>query len=223
MNRFALSLTVLMAAASLSAYEPERAQRWEFYLGPQYIEGKNIDFGNDAEADINDMASLMFGFGYNFDNRFNLGMAFSSASANYRGSAVCAEGSSGCTPGTKETFTSTMYSSALNVTGTYNFLEGNFTPFIQANLGMTYIDSGISTGQVVDGCYWLPWWGYVCSPYDLTYTGTRFNYGAQAGLRYDFSNGMFLRGGVGINYIDISHADNPAFTVYNFGVGFLFD
>lgn len=222
MNRLLFFSSALILSSSLYAFDTTRAQQWEFYLGPQYTESKNINFGNGAEADINDMASLMFGFGYNFDNHINLGAFFNSASANYTGTVVCADGSSGCTEGTKETFNATMYKSSMNMSLTYNFLEGSFTPFVQGNLGLTYIDSGISTGQIVDGCYWVPWWGPVCYPYELTYTENRFNYGIQAGARYDFSNGLFLRGGIGFDYIDLSHAKNPNFTVYNFAVGVMF-
>ncbi|HHH73086.1 MAG TPA: hypothetical protein ENL04_04615 [Sulfuricurvum sp.] len=212
-------LMLLLATLDLlNAFELKRSGSWEAYLGGQYVSGERIDFDGGAKADLNDRAAFLFGFGYNFDNHLNLGAMFGSSSANYRGTSVCPETSKECTPGETETFTASMYTSQFNLTGTYNFMEGKFTPFVQGNLGFTYIDSGSRSG---DGyCYWDPWWGYQC--YGTNYTETRFNYGAQVGLRYELGYAAFIKAGVGLNYIDLSHATNPGFTVYNLVIGMKF-
>ncbi len=203
-------------AASASGFENNRARTWEFYIGPQFIGGKTLKFDGGAEAHINDMASLLFGFGYNFDEHFALGATFSSTSANYKGTSVPENG------GDPETFASNMYTSSFNITATYNFVEGPFTPYVVANLGTTYIDSGIKTGKEHEGCWWDPWWGYICAPYASTYTANKLNYGAQLGVRYDFGNSVFLKAGIGLDYIDLDTHNGKDFTLYNFSVGFMF-
>ena len=213
MKRLLLSSSVLLLSAmSLSAAESNRAEKWEFYIAPQYISGKTLDFSGGSSAELNDMASLMFGFGYNFDQHLNVGAYFNSTSGNYKGTATASDGST-------STFTSTMYSSAINLTVGYNLLEGNFTPYIMGNFGLTYIDSGVASG-LSSGCYYLPWYGYTCSTYQTSYTTTQFNYGGQVGVRYDFPNALYLKAGVGLNWVDIE--GNPDFTVYNVTIGFKF-
>ncbi len=53
------------------------------------------------------------------------------------------------------------------------------------------------------GCYWHPWWGYICSGYYRTFKGTDFSYGGGAGLRYDFPGGSFVRGSYSVYKLDI--------------------
>lgn len=213
-KRLPLLYATLSLCASLLAADADRAGTWELYLGPQYIDGQTVKFDHGSEADINDMASLMYGFGYNFDNHMSLGMLFNSSSSNYTGTAIDSNGD-------PKTYSATMYSSSMNAAFTYNLLEGDFTPYVLGNIGLTYIDSGIPNG-LSTGCYWLPWYGYVCGNYITSYTSTRFNYGAQLGVRYDMSEALFFRAGLGLNVIDLSGIPNPDFTIYNFAVGFKF-
>jgi hypothetical protein len=196
-----------LLSLSLSASEANRAEKWEFYLAPQYADGVTINYGGGDSTKINSMSSLLWGFGYNFDNHLNAGVTFNSASGNYKGTYV----DSG---GTTQTITSSMYTSSINIALTYNLLQGNFTPYVTGNFGLTYIDSGIPSGSG-----YTCWWGY-CGTYQTSYTTTQFNYGGQVGVRYDFPNALFLKAGVGLNWINIQ--GDPSLTLYNFAVGFKF-
>lgn len=218
MHKLLLFPGILFITTMLCAFDIERAEHWEIYLGGQYTQSNTIDFNGGATAELNDRTGFLFGFGYNLDNQFNLGLMFSSSSSHYTGTYVCTESNEECSEGESKSFSASMYTSAINLTGTYHFMEGPFSPYLQGNLGSTYIDSGVSTGNGY--CYWYPWWGYICTP--TNYGANKFNYGAQAGLRYDFGNGGFIRGGLGMNWIDIGNGSNPGFTVYNLGIGFKF-
>ncbi len=208
-------LISVFTVTSVNAFEKSRAKSWEFYLGPQYTSGKTLEFDGGATAEINDQSSFAFGFGYNFDKHVNIGMMFNYASTNYEGTAKNEAGET-------ETFVSNMSTSTMNFTATYNILEGDFTPYVTGNFGLTYIDSGISSGDRGAGCWWDPWYGYVCYPYETTYSSSRFNYGGQIGLRYDFGNALFIKGGAGINYVDLDTSNSSDFIVYNLSMGFLF-
>ncbi len=211
-----ISSTLILSSLTLSAFEMSRTQSWEMYLGPQYGEAKTLEFGNGSSASIGSSASFMFGFAYNFDPHLNLGFMFNSTSTNYKGTIANKEDTN-----TKD-FSASLYTSAFDLTATYHFMEGQFTPYVAANLGMTYIDSGISTGETDTGCWWYPWWGYVCGPVDSTYTANKLNYGGQLGLRYDFGEAAFFKAGIGLNHVDLDGTSDDTFTVYNFLIGFKF-
>jgi len=101
-------------------------------------------------------------------------------------------------------------------------LSSALTPYISANLGTTYIDSGVPTGNIGTACWRDPWWGYICSPSVQTYTSTEFNYGAGIGLRYDFSRKLYIKAGVAKNYLALNSSNTPDFTSYQFIFGFMF-
>jgi hypothetical protein len=212
-----LFIAVALISFNVNAVTGSRAEKWEFFLAPQYTNSKVLQFDNGAEADINARSSLGFGFGYNLDSNIELSVVFAASSANYTGTRIIDDGSD-----TPEKFTSNLYTSTINFGFTYNILKAPFTPYISANLGSTYIDSGIPTGNIVTGCWWDPWYGYICTPSAQTYTSTNFTYGASAGLRYDFNGKAYIKGGVGKNYIDINSSNTPDFTTYQFSFGFMF-
>lgn len=196
------------------AFKDSRDEKWEFFLAPYFTNSTLLQFDNGAEADINKRSSLGFGFGYNLNPHIELSMLFASSSSNYTGTRT--DGS------TTEKFTANLYTSTLGFGFTYNFLSGPFTPYVSANIGSTYIDSGIPTGNISTGCWWDPWWGYVCTPVAQTYTSTKFNYGAGLGLRYDFNRKLYIKGGVAQNYIDLNTSNTPGFTTYQFTFGLMF-
>lgn len=212
-----LLITLISFSTSALAFKDSRDEKWEFYLAPQFNNSKLLQFDNGAEADINEGSSLGFGLGYNLNLHLELTLQFASSSANYSGLRVLDDGSN-----TLQRFTANLYTSSINAGITYNLLKSPFTPYLSANLGSTYIDSGIPTGNISTGCWWDPWWGYICTPVAQTYTATKINYGVGAGLRYDFSRKLFIKGGVNLNRIDIDSSNTPDFTSYQFIFGFMF-
>ena len=209
-----ISLTSLNAQA---AFNDSRVEKWEFYLAPKLTNSKVLQFENGAEADINKRSSLAFGFGYNINAHIELSMEFGSSSANYTSTVIPEDPAESPVKSTQS-----LYTSSLNLGFTYNVLSGPFTPFITATVGSTYIDSGIFTGNVGTGCWWYPYYGYVCGPVAQTYTSTELNYGAALGLRYDFNRKLYMKGDVGKNYIDFGNSNTPDFTTYRFTFGFMF-
>lgn len=214
-NSFIL-LSLLLTSTSASAFENSRSEKWAFFLAPTFINSKSLQFDNGATADINERSSLGFGIGYNLNLNIELSLMFSTANGNYVGTRI-EDGTN-----TPQRFTANMYTSSINFGFTYNILKGPFTPFISANLGTNFIDSGIPTGNISTGCWWDPWWGYTCYPIADTYSSTEFSYGAGAGLRYDFNRKLYVKGGVTQNYLDISSTNTADFTSWQLIFGFMF-
>jgi hypothetical protein len=213
MKKLKLSILSSLLLCSITQANDTRSETWEFFFTPSFIQSKTLDFGHDAQADINTRTGIGFGFGYNIDSNLELSMLFSSSSGNYKGTRVDENGN-------KKDFTSNMYTNSLNLAATYNFIDGAFTPYITATLGVTYVDSGISVEDGGDYCWWDPWWGYTC--HSVTYTDTKLNYGASVGLRYDFANRLYIKGGIGKNYVDFDTVNTSDFIIYDFAIGATF-
>jgi opacity protein-like surface antigen len=209
--------TLLISTFAQAEAFDSRDNKWEFFLQPQYINSKTLEYDNGASADINDRSSLGFGLGYNIDRHIELSVDFSASNSNYTGTRIIDDGAN-----TPEKFSATMYTSSLNFGFTYNILSGPFTPYISANLGSTYIDSGIPTGNIESACWWDPWYGYICSPRAQTFTSTEFHYGIGAGLRYDFNRKLYMKGGINQTFLDLNSSNTADFIVYQFIFGFMF-
>lgn len=91
--------------------------------------------------------------------------------------------------------------------GTWHLLDGPFTPYLQAGIGWTYVDSNVSDGPPTTGCWWDPFWGYICRNFYDTYDDTNFSYGVGAGVRYEFGNGMFMKASYNRVEVDEGGAD----------------
>lgn len=216
----AILVLILFAFSSMNTqaeFYDSRVKKWEFFIAPQMTNSKVLQFEGGAEADISKRSSIAFGFGYNINHNIELDMSFSSSNANYTGTIMPEDPAN-----LPETGTYSLYTSSIKLGFTYNFLKNPFTPYVSANIGSTYIDSGVPTGDIVDGCWYYPYWGYVCGPVAQTYTSTEFNYGAALGLRYDFNRQVYIKGDVGKNYLDINSSNTPDFTTYRFFLGFMF-
>lgn len=217
-------LLTIVSTNTHAAFNDSRVDKWEFFLAPMVTNSKVLQFSNGAEADINKRSSIGFGFGYNINAHIELTGTFASSNGNYTGTRIVDNTPEDPdNPNGPQKFTSNMYTSSLDFGFTYNLLSSPFTPYISANIGSTYIDSGLPTGNINTGYCWDPWYGwyYPCASAQ-TYTSTEINYGFGLGLRYDFNRKLYIKGGVGKNYIDLNSTNTPDFTTYQFIFGFMF-
>ncbi len=207
-TRVLLGLTLFFVTSAFA--KDYRTQKSEVFFMPQFINGKKLEFKNDTAVDIKDRGGFAIGLGYNFDEHFEIAGVFSYTNSSYLATIKKDDG-------TLENVSRNLYTSTIAVEGTYNFFQGEFTPYISANIGFTYSDTGISTNESSEYCYFDPWWGPVC--YDETYTSTDLNYGASVGVRYDFQNSLYLKAGIGTQYVDYDSKASPYFTTYSITIG----
>ena len=219
----ALLACIALLSSNAHAYKDTRAEKWQFYLAPQFTNSKLLQFDNGAEADINEHSTWAFGIGYNINEHIELNLAFSAGNSNYSGTRIIDNTPEDPdNPNGPQDFTANLYTSTMKFDFTYNLLKSDFTPFIGANIGSTFIDSGVPTGNITTGCWWDPWWGYVCFPTAQTYTSTEFTYGASLGVRYDINSKLFIKAGASMNYLDINSSNSADFTTYQFAFGLMF-
>ena len=193
----------------------DRTGKWEFNLTSQYIDSGSVSFENNTSADLNDTIGWGFGIGYNFSEKLEFNFDMNWSNVSYRANYLDENDN-------PQTLGSTLYGSSANLALTYNFMPKRFTPFITGTIGWSYIDSSIPSGPPIDGCWWYPWWGYICGPYQPTYTANNFTYGALAGLRFDLGRSMYLKGSLGKQYLDTEHGGTYSTTLYRLNLGWMF-
>ncbi len=187
----------------------DRSDMWEFGLiindmSSDLLISSDMGSGVDIDSDT--------GFGlsvaYNISNRFAVGADFIWSSPKY--TAVLIPEIAPGVPGSPEVINHKMDLFTYTFTGTWNILEGPFTPYLEANYGWTNIDSRIADQPPITTCWWDPWWGYICDTFVSTYSKTRTSYGGAAGLRWDSGNGWTLKASYGFLEIDTSRATDKA-------------
>jgi opacity protein-like surface antigen len=104
----------------------------------------------------------------------------------------------------------------------YHFMTEAFTPFVQAGVGWSYLDSNIATGPPNSICWWDPWLGYVCDYYQNTFSDSRLSYSIAAGVRYELANSMFFRASYQQSWIDLSNSQDAELGSFHLEVGSIF-
>ncbi len=188
-------LFVLLPA--LASAQANRAQSWDFSLGAVYQFSDEVGGRGGIETDTPDTSSLdldsVVGFGFNatfnLTNQFSVGADLDFLRPDYRLVLVPEDPAD-------ETVEIDHRWSQFNgrIKANYAFSDGPLQPFVEGGFGWTYVDSNVADGPPVTGCWWHPWWGYICSGFYRTFDTTEFTYGLGAGLRYDFPGGSFLKG-----------------------------
>ena len=79
----------------------------------------------------------------------------------------------------------------------------------------------VDTNIVADyqvGCWYDPWWGYICNGYTSTYGWDGLCYGAGAGVRWEPSEAVYIQVGYEWNELDLSNTNQ--FQMFRVDLGF---
>ena len=217
-----LTFFVVMAAVPASQVQGDasgtalREGRWEIMVHADYWNDTKVDFGHGASSDLDSTFGLGFGFGYNFSDHLALHWDTTWNTIDYHAKGVDGSGNTHKLSGELDTV-----STLINVS--YYFLPGRTTPFVAGGIGWIWVDTNIPSGDPVTGCWWDPWWGYICYPIQPTYSSTDTSYNLATGMRWDLSRQVFLRGSVGRQWIDYNDANGfPAVYYARVSLGFKF-
>jgi opacity protein-like surface antigen len=220
--RASIVLAILLAVPGLSygqrSISGDRAESWEFSVGAIYQDGERTGGDGGSSLQIDSEIGLAFNIGYNFSDKLALSGDFDYLRPDY--TAVLADA-------TDPTNTRQVSHSAeqfnARFKGTYNFVDGPVTPFVEIGFGWTYLDSNVVSGPPVTGCWYHPLWGYICQNYYNTFSSTEFSYGASVGVRFELGTGSFIRASYSAYELDISgDAVKPELTSYKLEYGWRF-
>jgi hypothetical protein len=195
----------------------ERARRVELYGLGQYwhiedAEAKNVTIPithganpltatGDVKAEFDDTGLWGLGIGYDFNNHLAVNGEFAFGYSDY---AVSFGGS-------RITGEAFLHTGKFNLD--YNILPGPFSPFISGGLGYLYVDSRVPSGPTTVTCWWDYWWGADCVGDTPTYTKAYFALNGAAGVRWDFSERMFVKASIGSSWVAVDNAADWLTTV----------
>ena len=197
MYRYIIAILII-AIPAISDAQMKRARTWEWSVAALYQESKDMSGDNGSSLRIDGAGGLGFNISYNLTNKFAVGVDLDWLRPDYRAELV----NDDVFP--IETAVIDHEFSQFNgrIKGVFNFSEGPLTPYVEGGFGWSYFDSNVADGPPITGCWWHPYWGYICQNYYSTFTETSFSYGAGVGLRYQMRGGTFLKGSYNVWDLD---------------------
>jgi opacity protein-like surface antigen len=208
-------LTIISYSQFSEANYTKRSDRWEAsfkVVGSESFDNNGV---NGSTVDVKDDLGWGFSLGYNFNPHLLVNFEWTSVSPKYDATLIEDDGDE-----YDISHKMNLYNSQVNVV--YNFMTDSFTPFVQAGLGWSYMDSNIADGPPNTLCWWDPWWGYICESYQNTHTDSRLSYNVAAGVRYELDNSMFLRASYQQVWVDLSKSSTANFGMYHVEIGSMF-
>lgn len=204
--RIFLSTTVitlaLLSAPANAQRSGDRAGTWEAGFHVADASSVHVDGSRGTALDVDSELGYGLTGAYNITNRLAVGLNLNWVAPDYRATFVPDGG------GPPQTFDARLDVSTIHAKVIFNLLEGGFTPYVEVGAGWTYIDSNIADGPPTSGCWWDPWWGYVCTSFYDTYSDTQTSYSAALGVRWEISSDFVLRGSYGVVEINADNSEN---------------
>jgi len=207
-------LTLALLAGATAANAQSREGRWEFTLGIPYQLGSTTKYDGGTEVKTNSDLGFGMTVGYNTNEKVTWSFGLKWASPGYDADVVKDTGGTSHISGSYDAW-------GLSGNLLFNLGQGPLTPFIGAGIGYSWIDTNVPNGIPSTGCWWDPWYGYICSTYYPTKTVDAFSYQAMLGVRYAFNPGTFLRLSYASQWMDQPKA-TPRFDVFGLEIGWLF-
>ncbi len=213
--------TLIFMIPAISAGQGQgsgRAQDWDFSVAGIYQRPDIASGQSGSSLDVDDAWGLGFNLGYNFSNRLSVSADIDFLRPDYKATLVDEN-----YPGNTTTVNHSMSQFNGRLKGTFNFTDGPFVPYIEAGFGWTYIDSNLADGPPITGCWWHPWWGYICSNYYSTFSKTYTSYGAGIGLLYEMVGNSFIKASYNYWTLDTgSQSADPALETLQIEYGWRF-
>lgn len=198
------SVAVLTFCAATTATAQHREQTWEFDAGLLWSDSLSLSGEMGTGLEIDDDMGFYLGGTYNFTNRMALGFGFGWLSPDYEATYLSEDAL------LPQTLRAQMDTFTISAKGTFNFLEGPITPYLELGFGWTAVDSNVADGPPITGCWWDPWWGYICAPFYDTYSEDLTSWSGALGVRWDINRMWGLKASYGILELDTSSRTEDA-------------
>jgi opacity protein-like surface antigen len=197
-----LLAAVLVAASATSAMAFEngpsnRTEVWDFSLQTRYVSSVEVTSVENAYTKLEDDLGWGFGFGYNMNEKFNIGFFM-----NWRNTDYTTSASPKGALVDSLTYSGFMESATIALAADWNIMPRKLTPYLSGAIGYTMVDSNIPAD----------FYGY-------TYGGDAASYSLGLGLRLEVSEKMFFK--VGYEYNGVDQEDTEAHDILRIDGGFL--
>ena len=208
--------SVTQAQVFLPRASLDRGKTWEVALGAHGMRSETIDFPGGSSIKLDKDTGFGFGFAYNFTSFFSLGASFEGFEPDYHATIASSDPMQA-----PDRFSGNVRLTTAMLDATLYMLPRRFTPYVSAGVGFTNVDTDVPRGPPLVGCWWDPWYGYVCDYFVRTQQEDEFAYRAEAGLRWDITPFFFIKGSVGRTWLDVARGVNDAhIDVWRVDIGF---
>jgi opacity protein-like surface antigen len=193
---------VLIAAAGLAlspiAHGQDYHTPWEGGVDLIYQGGKTLNFDGGTSANLESDFGFSIYFGYRATPHIEAQFAFDWSNADYQANLAGQFGGITTAHGSYTSFTP-------RVNVQFNLLDGPLTPYAVAGIGYSFIDTNIPAGRPQSGCWWDPWYGYVCGSVQPTKSVDGFAFQFGIGGRWDVSEMLSLKLAWERHWVDLGH------------------
>jgi len=206
-----IAILIASSTAALAQYDHQRKERSPSAAGSRdtrfevsvilaYQNGFNEDSEGGSAIDVDNDLGWGVSLGWNWTENVNLSYRLVSTSPKYI-ALIVPEDPDLVSPIIEQNLSKTSHQ--FNVT--YNFRGKALTPFVSAGAGWTKLDSNVLSAPPTTGCWWDPWWGYICFTDWETFDTTEFSYNLGVGLRWDISNALFTKAAYSREFISLKN------------------
>ena len=217
MRNLAIAMLII-ALPCMSNAQTQRAGNWETSLAVVFQDSISVDGEAGSSLDLKSHTGFGINVALNINPKFSVGGDFEWLNPRYLLTLV---DDTGVNDDIVINHKLTQFNTRFK--GTWNMIDGPFTPYVEAGLGWSYMDSNVADGPPQTGCYWHPWWGYICNNYYSTFDDWVFSYGGGVGLRYELRGGTFMK--ASYNYWElggIGESQDSGFTAARLEFGWMF-
>ena len=199
---------------SAAAGAQSRDTGWEFGADVAYQPSKDSNVDTTSTSFDDDIGLSLYA-GYRMSSRLEFQFGLDWQTIDYQSTFP------GLTPGTTIELDSELEAFTPFAKANFNFMEGPITPFISAGIGWSFIDTNIPDAPPQTGCWWDPWWGYICDTFQSTKSTDAFTYDVGLGVRWDVSPGYSLRLAYEKHWYD-ADLDTVDFDRFKLGIAFVY-
>ena len=216
--KYVVLMMAMPVAANAQLYGGDRSGTWDFSIGAFYQAGDSASGDGGSTLDVDDALGIGFNVAYNFNNRFAVGFDFDWAAPDYRAVLI-----DEFDPNNETIIRHEFSQFNGRLKGILSLSDGPLVPFVEAGVGWTYVDSNIASGPPIVGCWWHPWWGYICDGFYDTFDDTMTSYGGAIGVRYELRGESFIRAGYSYWTLDADDAQaEPVLEAFRIDYGWRF-
>lgn len=196
MKKVVITIATLLLASTAMAQQ-DRSNMWEFGVSLNNLSSVKVKGSNGSFIDIDSSTGFGLALAYNFNNHFALGGEMTWNGPDYKALFIPTD------PGQEpERINYELDMFGVNLKGIWNIIDGPITPYVELGLGWMDVDSNVIDQPPITGCWWDPWWGYICDTFYSTYGKTQESYNGAVGVRWDMDGGMTLKGSYGMLKVD---------------------
>ena len=165
LKRLTVLLLLLAISSSVHAqrfnqkrvYEGMRDGTWEATLMIGSQGSLDAEGQNGSGVSIDSEIAWGFSIGWNWTERWNFNYRFTLAKPDYMATIVPQDPD---IPNQTLDYSADRYANQLNAI--WHWFKGPLTPYLQAGIGYTKLDSNVPSRPPDIDCWWDPWWGYIC-------------------------------------------------------------